>query len=178
MSHPPPPGGDASPDEGKQKEFVRLRARIRAKVIEKNFRLFTKDWPLELQEQCTLNRQLVVVLSESYFKDLDRKKEFHGIDKADVHKCAGYMAKWIMRFRPVQLQTEQAGAKVLLANEFLALTMAFMFLKIDAKRVPSELFKTMLYALRYRHNDGNAWAMSFYLLQQAFANPRGTNGHS
>jgi len=61
----------------------------------------------------------VRVVSESYFKDMDRKKKFHRIAFADSHKCAAYMAKWIMRFRPVQLTVENAEAKALLANEYL-----------------------------------------------------------
>ena len=87
------------------------------------------------------------------------------------------MAKWIMRFRPVQLTVENAEAKALLANEYLALAMAFAFLKVSVKDLPTELFKTMVYALRYRHIDGNAWAMSFYLLQQKFGPPQAPNGH-
>lgn len=172
--HSDPPGGETPAQAAGD---IKARARVREAVISKTFDRLVRPWPQEDREQCTLNRQLLRVVSESYFKDLERKKQFHGITTADFHKCAGYMAKWIMRFRPVQLTSEAAGTRALLANEYLALAMAFKFLKIDVTKLPPELYKTMVYALRFRHIDGNAWAMTFYLLEQKYSPPVPGNGH-
>jgi hypothetical protein len=170
----PPSEGD--PEAG-DADDLKIRARLREALILKTYRKLVDEWPVPLRAQCTLNRQLVRIVSESYFKDMDRKKAFHGITYADVHKCAAYMAKWIMRFRPIQLTVEDARAKPLLANEYLALAMAFVFLKVNVRSLPTELFRTMVYSMRYRLIDGNAWAMSFYLLQQQYGPPQERNGH-
>lgn len=108
------------------------------------------------------------MVSESYFKDLDRKKAFHDITYADEHKRFGYMLKWIMRFRPIQLTTENAGIKAILANEHFALTVGLRFLGIFPSALPPELYKCLIYSLRYRQIDANSWALSAYLLQEAY----------
>lgn len=143
-----------------------LRARCRETLLLRSFHLLRESWTQNDRDQCALNRQLLRMVSESYFKDLDRKKEFHGITFADCHKRAGYMAKWIMKFRPVQLSVEDARVRALLSNEHFALTVAFKFLRISPTSIAPELYKHLVYALRFRALDANAWALSFYLLQK------------
>jgi hypothetical protein len=149
----------------------KARARLRERLLIKTFSLLTKPWSQAERDRCVLNRQLVRIVSESYFKDLDRKKKFHGIQYADSHKRAGYMVKWIMRFRPVQMMTEGAKPRVLLVNEHFALTVAFKFLNIPPASVPPPLYKNLVYALRFRALDANAWALSFFLLQSIYGLP-------
>jgi hypothetical protein len=147
---------------------LKLRARLREGTLQKAYRSLVKNWSPEEQAQCTLNGQLVRMVSESYFADLERKKDFHDITYADAHKRAGYMAKWIMRYRPIQLLGEDCNVKALLANEHFALGLALKFLKVSPSALPPKLWEHMVYSMRYRPVDGNAWAMSFYLLQQAY----------
>jgi len=156
--------------DGRNKEAQELhnRARCRERLLLDSFHLIREGWSSGDQDQCSLNPQLLRMVSESYFKDLEKKKHFHDIGYADAHKRAGYMCKWIMRFRPAQLISESAGMKPLLANEHFALTVALRFLELSPANIPPELYRCLIYALRYRHIDGNAWALSFFLLQEAY----------
>ena len=147
-------------------DSLRLRARCREMMLLKAFHLFTDSWPTEDQNQIALNQQVLRMVSESYFKDLERKKNFHGIQYADEHKRAGYMLKWIMRFRPIQLVSENCGVSSLLANEHFALTVALRIVRVAPTKLNRDLYKNLIYALRYRHIDANAWALSFFLLQK------------
>ena len=149
-------------------EALRLRAHFRETMLVKAYHLLTESWPDEEREQCVLNQQLLRIVSESYFKDLERKKDFHGIQYADAHKRAGYMLKWIMRFRPIQLAQEKCGVRVLLANEHFALAVALSFIRLAPGRLSPSLYKNLVYSLRYRHLDANAWALSCFLMQEAY----------
>jgi hypothetical protein len=156
--------------EGSADEAADLptRARCREMLLIKSFYLLTDSWSQPERDQCMLNRQLLRMVSESYFKDLERKKEFHDITYADAHKRAGYMAKWIMRFRPVQLTSENAGVRALLVNEHFSLTVAFKFLQLPPSSLPPALYKNLVYSLRFRLVDANAWALSFFLMEAAY----------
>ena len=157
-------------DPGKDTEAdLRVRARCRETMLVKAFHLFTDSWKEEERGHCALNQQLLRIASESYFKDLERKKHFHGIQYADAHKRAGYMMKWIMRFRPIQLVREDCCVRALLANEHFALTVALRFIRLSPSKLSADLYKNLIYALRYRHIDANAWALSCFLLQKAHA---------
>ncbi|GEM_PF-2935673 len=153
--------------KGSGDENFRTRAQYRKKLLTKVYHLMVDDWPEEDRGSVQLNSQLVTAVSESYFKDLDRKKEFHGIKYADAHKRAGYMAKWIMRYRPVQITSDQCSVRALLANEHFAILMALKFIKVSPGKVSVHLYKNLLYTMRYRHLDGNALALAFYLLERA-----------
>lgn len=115
-----------------------------------------------------------MIASESYFKDLDRKKDFHVIEYADGHKRGGYWLKWIMRFRPVQVgDSKTLGIKALLANEHFALTVALRYVNVHPIRLTANLYRNMIYSLRFRHIDANAWALSLFLLQECSRNNGG-----
>ena len=103
---------------------------------------------------------------------MERKKDFHEITYADKHKRAGYMIKWIMRFRPIQMESEQCCVRALLINEHFALTVALKFLRLSPDAIPPAFYYNLVYSLRYRHIDANAWAMTCFLMQQAYGNPR------
>lgn len=148
---------------------LRRRARLRETMLVKAFHLITDSWPEAERGQCALNQQLLRIVSESYFKDLERKKKFHDIKYADEHKRAGYMMKWIMRFRPIQLVREDCCVRALLANEHFALTVALRFIRLSPSKLTADLYKNLIYSLRYRHIDANAWALSCFLLQKAHA---------
>lgn len=145
---------------------LRERTRNREILVSKAYAVMVSAWSKEDRDQCQLNPVLVTMVCQSYFLDLERKKEFHDIDRADAHKRSGYLAKWIMRFRPIQPTSAEPSLKALLANEYFCIFMAVKLLKVPS--IPPNLLKHLLYALRYREVDGNAWSLSFFLLQQAY----------
>lgn len=157
-------GGEKDGEEAS----LKVRARCRESMLSKAFYLLVDRWKPEERKQIALNCQLLRIVSESYFKDLERKKTFHGIRYADEHKRAGYMVKWIMRFRPIQLTGENCCTKALLINEHFALTVGLKFLRLSPDLIPPGFYYNLVYSLRYRAIDANAWALSCYLMQQAF----------
>jgi len=151
----------------------------RANILQKAYSSLVNTWSKEDREQCHLNPLILKMVVESYFSDLDRKKEFHHIEFADSHKRAGYTVKWLMKFRPVVPIQEKLSIKAILANEHFAAFVAFRFLDVPSSAIPEGVFKHILYALRYRPIDANAWALSFFLLQEAYGIKKlsASNGH-
>ena len=153
----------ASQDE----EILRQREILRENIVFKTYHFMVDDWSQVEKDACEINRSILHEVCNSYFFDLDRKKEFHGIDLADAHKRAGYMAKWIMRLRPVQFKSDALTKRALLVNEQLALLVALRMLDVRLDKVSDSVVEHFLFMFRFRHLDGNALAMSFCLLQQA-----------
>jgi len=154
-----------------EEEELRQREILRETLIYKTFHAMVENWSDEDRDGCEINRQILHELCNSYFLDIDRKKLFHGIEYADAHKRAAYTVKWIMRFRPVQTKGRPVSIDVLLANEQLAMLVAFKKLNIPIEKVEECIIEHLLYMLRFRHIDTNALAMSFYLLQKITGAP-------
>ena len=77
-----------------------------------------------------------------------------------------------MRYRPIQLTTEDAGMRALLANEHFAIIMALKFVKVSPSMLSINLYINLLYTMRFRHLDGNALSLSFYLIERAASGAR------
>lgn len=151
-----------------ESEGLEVRQRhLRAKLIVTTFHKMVDGWSAEEREACVLNEEIVWATVNSYFLDIKRKKEFHGIEYADAHKRASYMMKWIMRYRPVQI-VRKSTKRVYMVNELLATAHALKMLNVPANRVPTTLREHLLYLLRYRTVEPNALAMTFYLMEQSF----------
>ena len=45
----------------------------------------------------------------SYFEDVDRHKQFHGIERIEDVKQAGFTIKWLAKFRPIRFSCEGRG---------------------------------------------------------------------
>ncbi len=154
------------PPEVVDEEVLRQREILRENLIFKTFHFMVDEWSPQERESCEINRQILHEVSNAYFFDMDRKKEFHRIVFADAHKRAGYLAKWIMRLRPVQLKREDVSKTVLLANEQLALLVALRMVTVPIESVSDSVIEHFLFMFRFRPLDGNALAMAFCLLQQ------------
>lgn len=106
---------------------------------------------------------------ESYYLDLERLKSAHNITLEDEHKQAAFMIKWLVKLRPVQYPAIRVdvGKKRALANEILALHVAFTFLRVKPGLVPAPLYDNLLYFLHYRYaDDERGLALMMYMLQQ------------
>lgn len=156
-----------NPDRDRD-EWVREQSRLREKTLAWGFGLFSSDWSASDKEVCFLNRGLLLAACESYFRDILRRKEFHGIQVADSHKCAGYIAKWLVKFRPIQYRSYYVSKKAAAANEYFSLWVATAHLSIDISEIPVPVVYHILYHLRYRTFDAEAWSLSFFLLQRCF----------
>lgn len=145
--------------------WVRKQAEQRERSLAQGFSWLTSTWSASEKNNCFLNRGLLLNACISYFHDIVRRKRFHRISVADSHKRAGYIAKWLMKFRPIQHRSNYVNKKLALANEWFALWIAVQHLDIDIAEIPRPVIRHILYHFRYRAFDAEAWSLSFFLLQ-------------
>ena len=99
-------------------------------VIEQIFkRLCEKSFSPEDASNIYLNKYVLQHAVESYYCDLYRLTIFRGI-RADYHKQAAFLIKWIVKLRPVQIHADVQNPRlpVLLCNEYLAVTVGLVVL--------------------------------------------------
>jgi hypothetical protein len=99
-------------------------------VIEEIFKsMCEKSFSPEDVSQMYLNRHILQHAVESYYCDLYRLTIFRGI-KADYHKQAAFLIKWIVKLRPVQIHANvnDPHLPVLLCNEHLAVAVGLVIL--------------------------------------------------
>lgn len=120
----------------------------------------------------TLNTLFLADACESCFIDLERHKDFHGLDIADRHKRAAFLFKWLAKMRPINVSTYKKGpgkGKAIRINAYFALLSALGELKIDMRRfAPTKIAQHAIYAASYRDIHAESWALTFCLLEMAF----------
>jgi hypothetical protein len=146
--------------------WIQRESRLREETLAGAFREFSSAWSQPDKADCFLNRALLLAACESYFRDIYRRKDFHDIRVADDHKRAGYIVKWLVKFRPIQYRADYISKKVSLANEFFALWVASEHLSVNVVEIPAGVVEHMIYHFRFRAFDADTWALSFFLLQK------------
>lgn len=90
----------------------------------------------------------------SYFEDVDRHKQFHGIERIEDVKQAGFTIKWLAKFRPIRFSCEGRVTKELqYSNELFAIRCGLSFMRYGLRALPEALAKEVLYTLRNRSLD-------------------------
>lgn len=131
--------------------------------------IFTKlkdDFALE---HCRLDNGLLLNVVESYFQDLKRVKDYHGISYANSYKKSAYTIKWICKIRPIQYDkdTSTSNMENLLANELFAIDAGISFLEVEIeKHISVPFLKDLLYFCHYRNISGRSFSMVMYLLEK------------
>lgn len=110
-----------------------------------------------------MNRTLLGNAVESYFLDIQRLKSFHGLQRANRYKRAGFTIKWLCRIRPIQVRgidglDRRAQRRALLVNADFALIAALNLCRIDHERIDKSLVEGLLYTAHYRDAEGNVMA--------------------
>lgn len=102
-----------------------------------------------------LNRVVLYNVVVSYFRDVDRHKEFHQTALVEQTKQAAFTIKWLAKLRPVQFRssTEDVTQTMLYVNEVFAVRCGLAFMQISPDVLPQPLYDEILYTLRYRHID-------------------------
>lgn len=115
-----------------------------------------------------LNMKLLRHAVESYFLDLNRMKEFHGIDYADRHKRAAFTMLWMTRVHPIQLHTHANMTEALIIiNEIFAVGLGLGHLQLSMKDISSDYIRNLLYTLHFRSPSPEVLASSMYVLECA-----------
>jgi len=118
-----------------------------------------------------LSRKILRHSAESYFRDLDRLKDFHKINFADQHKRAAFTMLWIIRTHPIQLHTDaNLTEALLLINEWFAIQAGFAHLKLTPQNISAmsaSYLRNLVYNLHYRPVSGELLASVSYLIERA-----------
>ena len=124
-----------------------------------------------------LDRAILKNVMERYWMDVDRLHRYHNMPRIDRHKIAGYLTYWLCRLRPISsLDDNMALGKPLMAlfiNELFAIYVALG--RIQARKnqverqslqISTDLFNALCYSLRYRHLNGDALSVMYYLIEE------------
>ena len=115
-----------------------------------------------------LNLKLLRHAVESYFLDLYRMKDFHGITHADQHKRAAFSMLWIVKAHPIQLHTVASMTEALMViNELYAMHVGLSHLEIDITNISSTYIRNLIYILHFRQTSPEILASAMYLLECA-----------
>jgi len=113
-----------------------------------------------------LSRKILRHSVVSYFRDLDRMKDFHKINFADQHKRAAFTMLWIVRTHPVQLHTDANMSEALLViNEYFAVHAGIAHLNITPSDISKKYLRNLVYNLHFRPVSGELLTSLCYLLE-------------
>lgn len=92
-----------------------------------------------------------------YFEDIDRLKDFEGIERTNVAKIYGYETFWLLRDKPIQITSSEIPWEFLFINEKIFAVILFAKMLRAAGAGPDSksaqllpLLKLMYYNFRYR----------------------------
>lgn len=150
------------------------KIRRRMYIIERCYEEHRDRYKAHGVDGFALNHAVLRSVVLSYFHDIMRMKDFHGIEYADKYKQAAYTVKWIIRLRPFGFNCpeEQVQECHLIVNEALAWRCALAFLEIVPDEVPRRLFQLILYSSRYRTLDEDSLLLFSELLDNCVSNSR------
>ena len=113
-----------------------------------------------------LNLKLLRHAIESYFLDIYRMKNFHGIEYADCHKRDAFSMIWIVKAHPIQLATDVCMTEsMLVINEVFAVHIGLAHLDIDIKDISGKYIRNLIYILHFRSQAPEILASTMYLLE-------------
>lgn len=72
---------------------------------------------LGILEKVTVNEDLLGQAVLNYFEDVDRLKEFGGIERTNEDKIYGYETFWLLRDKPIQITDNDMPYEYLYINE-------------------------------------------------------------
>lgn len=111
----------------------------------------SEDWARPLQ----INRSTLYTLVRSYFYDIERLKDFHGIDRIEYSKIAAFTTKWLLKHRPIFFSINDPDklthSQILYFNERFTFQIACAIAKIPKESITLKVFEEALYTFHYRN---------------------------
>ena len=126
----------------------------RMSLLERAFSEFRNELGVQF-EHLRVNKPVLCIVVKSYFDDVHRHKTYHGSQRIDEVKQAGFTIKWIAKLRPIQFDcTDTETTKELLyINEIFSLRCGLMFMNLSPQEIPMDVYADLLYTLHYRYID-------------------------
>lgn len=117
-----------------------------------------------------LNEATLLRATISFWEDILRVKAYHPIDRAEKHKKAAYIFKWIAKMRPVKPVVDHADELTnaeMNANAMFAFLCACGYLKCK-KSLPADEIQRILYSATYRDVHPDEWTIIFDYLERVY----------
>lgn len=115
---------------------------------------------MELQDEVHVNEDLLGEVVIDYFEDIDRLKEFEGIDRTKTSKICAYETYWLVKRKPVQAikSSNEKNNRIMYVNEIICTMMTVVKMHEDVgARIAegdeclAEFVNLLCYNLKYRH---------------------------
>ncbi len=105
--------------EDKKEYFKKLAEKYPIEERYKNLLTQIQDVveSLGIMEYIQINTALLGQAVLDYFEDIDRVKEYEGIDKINVDKIYAYETFWLLKRKPIQIVNEDKSFQYLHINE-------------------------------------------------------------
>lgn len=119
-------------------------------------------------ESVVCNDRILLHVLLDYFSDIERLKEFHGIENIRTNKVFAYTAYWILRRKPLQFVADSIEEPDVFVNERFALFLIMnecllqgvnLALDGESKKRFDEYIDFLLYYFKYRECSPQALEM-------------------
>lgn len=144
-------------------DMVLERIEVLVKAFERMKTIITGDLS---NHDLRINLAVLSNLVYSYFYDVRRAKEFHGMQRINKPKKAAFLMKWLVIEKPISFDEDgfrdhDTLALLSCVNEVFAFRVALGYANIPLSRVPIDLQEDVIYSLIYRGADETALSLWF-----------------
>jgi len=124
-----------------------------------------------LSDKLIINEEILGNALVDYFADIQRLKEFHGIEYTQKEKCIAYLTYWLLYRKPIQTITPIITPRENFVNEkfvYVCLLMAFLnetcniAANSGLQEYVQDFGNTCLYYLKYRRYSPQAIELMLY----------------
>lgn len=149
--------------DSKEKELEHIRYLMETYDFEKRFKnLLTQMQDvlegLGILDKVTINTDLLGQAILNYFEDVDRLKNFEGIDRTNEDKIYSYETFWLLRDKPIQITDSDIPYEYLYINEKVFTWMLISKMLKEAEISPDSknpklmpFLKLLYYNLKFRN---------------------------
>jgi len=141
------------------------------------YHLFLKQFKLNVYAY-RLDYYVIKDVAVKYWRDVERLHSFHGMDRINAAKIAGYYAYWLSKLRPIAVidigqYSERVGAAKFV-NELFAVYLACGRINESLQKagysgyaqIDADTISTLLYTMRYRTTSGDNLTLFFNMVEK------------
>lgn len=162
-------------EERKEKENARFETLVN--IFKDFLRVFPYD---DIVDRVYLSEHVLRHTVTCYFDSIYRFKIYAKSARADKHKQAAYLYKWIAKTKPIQIlppKDEEFLFGLNLVNAFFATHVALTFLlgvngATRLKHLSESLYDNLIYQAHYRNISGRSVATQLCAIELALKNGR------
>jgi hypothetical protein len=116
-----------------------------------------------------INKDLLLHAIESYFLDIQRLKEYHGIKYITDEKISAFLIKWILKIKPIQVkQGVEADRYCFLANEIYGLAAGLLMINVELTLMEKNLKYELIYSLHNRDFEPKLFSTTLRLIKDLY----------